>query len=192
MSAPNIHTVHLYSDSNDLIVHLSGIVASSLLVGSSVVIVATAAHREQLIEELLGVGIDLPRYAQERLFSMLDAKETLASFMVQDLPDPSRFRRSVGQVLANARACTRSKSGTFSVFGEMVALLWEAGNQTAALSLEGLWNDILTEIPFRLHCGYPKRAFRHETEVSAVCKVHSSVLRSGAWNPQSSSLPASL
>lgn len=192
MSAPNIHTVHLYSDSNDLIVHLSGIVASSLLVGSSVVIVATAAHREQLIEELLGVGIDLPRYAQERLFSMLDSKETLASFMVQDMPDPGRFRLSVGQALANARACTRSKSGIFSVFGEMVALLWEAGNQAAALSLEGLWNDTLKEIPFRLHCGYPKRAFRHETEVSAVCKVHSSVLRSGTWNPQPPSLPTSL
>ena len=35
-----------------------------------------------------------------------------------------------------------------AVYGEMVAVLWAAGDVMAAAELEELWNDLAREIPF--------------------------------------------
>jgi KaiC/GvpD/RAD55 family RecA-like ATPase len=173
---PKNHSAHIYSESRDLILHLAGMVTSSLLVRHAVLIVATEEHRKQLSEELLSTGIDLQRYIDEHLFTVADAAETLSQFMRNDMPAPELFRGSVGQLLLQTGENTRSNDGSFTVFGEMVALLWEKGNQAAALQLEELWNEVLHEIPFRLHCGYPKRAFSHITEEAAVANVHSCIM----------------
>jgi MEDS: MEthanogen/methylotroph, DcmR Sensory domain len=181
MSAPTMHSVHIYAESHDLVVHLSGIVASSLVLGRTVLIIATAAHQELLREELLGLGIDVQRYEAEGFYSAVDAEGTLKSFIVSNMPDRGRFRSLVIERLVKTRVCTPGQ--TFTVFGEMVALLWADGNQAAALSLEELWNEALEEMPFRLHCAYPQRVFRRESEITAVCQLHSSVLRSVTAKP---------
>jgi MEDS: MEthanogen/methylotroph, DcmR Sensory domain len=170
------HSVHIYSESRDLILHLAGMVTSSLLVGHAVLIVATEEHHKQLTQELLSSGIDVQRYWDEGLYNMADAAETLSRFMRNDSPVPALFHASVGQLLRQVGEHTRSNDGSFTVFGEMVALLWEKGNQAAALQLEVLWNEALHDVPFRLHCGYPKSAFNHTAEETAVADVHSCVL----------------
>lgn len=175
---PNNHSVHIYSESRDLILHLAGMVTSSLLVGHAVLIVATEEHRQQLTEELLSTGIDVQRYADEHLYHTADAPETLSRFMRNGMPVPELFRASVGELLLHIGKQTRSNDGSFTVFGEMVALLWDKGNQAASLRLEELWNEALHDIPFRLHCGYPKRAFGHTAEESAVADLHSCVMTS--------------
>jgi MEDS: MEthanogen/methylotroph, DcmR Sensory domain len=173
------HAVHIYAESNDLIVHLSGIVASSLVVGDAVVIIAKEAHQQQLLAELNGVGMEVERYLAEGLLTMWGAQETLASFMVNGVPEPSRFRAAVTKILEKARERSSSKSKSLTVFGEMVALLWEEGNHAGALRLEELWNGALKEMPFRLHCGYSKHFFKQAEELQEVCRLHSSVLRIG-------------
>ncbi len=42
------------------------------------------------------------------------------------------------------------------MFGEVVDVLWEHGDKSGALALEKLWNDLLNERAFHLHCAYPQ------------------------------------
>ena len=84
---------------------------------------------------------------------MLDARETLDRFLVGGQPDEHLFRDVVGAVLAEAHR--RSSTGHVRAFGEMVGLLWVAGDRAAATRLEEYWNDLLRGAAVSLFCAYP-------------------------------------
>ncbi len=76
------------------------------------------------------------------------------------------------------------------IFGELVALLWQQGNHTAALHLETLWNELCPGVhPFSLLCAYPlslfakhahEQAFMHVLE---LCTSRSSLPRAIVSSP---------
>jgi hypothetical protein len=65
-------------------------------------------------------------------------------------------------------------------FGEMVALLWERGDQAATVRLEHLWNDFCRMQTLLLLCAYPRRGFpRHASEsITEFCAIYSKVIPS--------------
>jgi hypothetical protein len=179
MSSAPVHSVHIYDEHSGLIKRLCGVVSSGLKVGNAVLIVATALHRDQLVKELLDAGVNVPQHAREGRFSMYHAAETLATFMLNSRPDRTLFMQSVGSLLDHARHKARSKDQGLTVFGEMVAVLWEQGNKQGALELEALWNEVLSSSAFHLHCAYPRRSFMDTADQAAiaeVCNIHSHVL----------------
>lgn len=181
MSSAVVHSVHIYDEHSSMIKRLCGIVVSGLQIGNSVLIVATQEHREQLLKELSEAGVDVRQHAREGRFTMVDAKEILDAFMVEGRPDACLFSESIGSLLEDARKNARSKDAGLTVFGEMVAVLWDEGNKEAALELERLWNDALSSRAFHLHCAYPRRSFVNEKDglgLAEVCQAHSHVLDS--------------
>src|SRR6476469_563595 len=172
---PSVHSVHIYDHDSELVTRLCAIASTSLRLGDSVLIVATDEHRQQLVRKLEDVGIDVRSHIREGRYTMLDAKQTLATFMLHGKPDPDLFMCSIGQTLATVRNKARSKNQGMTVFGEMVAVLWDADQKEAALQLEGLWNDILNDRTFHLHCAYPRSGFVNESEADAVCHTHTHV-----------------
>ena len=72
--------------------------------------------------------------------------------MVAGKPDPVLFEATIGSIVERAARGGR----TVRVFGEMVAVLWDAGNVTGALALETLWNDMASNRQFFLLCAYPE------------------------------------
>jgi hypothetical protein len=61
----------------------------------------------------------------------------------------------------------------------MVAVLWDEGNREGAIELENLWNDVLNDRAFHLHCAYPRSAFNSQSNDSgmeSICHTHSHVL----------------
>src|SRR5579859_7608700 len=120
MSSPTVHSVHIYDEHSALIKRLCGIVSSGLQIGNSVLIVATASHRDDLVRELTDAGVDVRQIARDGRFIQYDAKDTLATFMVNDRPDRDLFTQSVGGLLKTAKEQARSKDQGLTVFGEMV------------------------------------------------------------------------
>jgi hypothetical protein len=175
-SAPAVHSVHIYDEASDLIARLCGIVSSSLQIGDAVLVVATAEHREQLVKALHQSGVDVRVQARAGRYTMVDAEEMLATFMLDGMPDHQLFTTSVGLILARARKAACSKAQGLMVFGEMVAVLWDQGRKEAALELEELWNHALLDQAFHLHCAYPRRGFINQADEVAVCSVHSHVV----------------
>jgi hypothetical protein len=175
--SPPVHSVQVYDHELDLITRLCAIVSTGLRLGDSVLIVATEGHRSELVNELEKAGIDVRAALSEGRYVMLDAADTLSTFMCNGSPDPERFASGVGVVITDVRARAKSKNRGVTVFGEMVALLWEAGRKEAALQLENIWNAALRDSTFHLHCAYPRAALVEENDLRSVCDVHSHILQ---------------
>jgi hypothetical protein len=88
----------------------------------------------------------------------------------------------VGGIVREAAATGRP----VKAFGEMVALLWEAGDVAGAIALESLWNELAEELPFSLFCAYPSQLVRgHEDGLERVCRLHTAVVPAeGSWHFQ--------
>ena len=175
--APTVHSVHFYDTEKALIHRLCAIVSSGLLTGSSVLIVATEQHRRELESALGLLNVDVQKYANKGRIIMCDAEEMLSKFMVRGMPDECSFELSVGKVLSDAKAAALSNEHGLVVFGEMVSVLWEEGNKGGALALERLWNDLLNQRAFHLHCAYPRRLFSEDQEgMINISESHSHIV----------------
>jgi hypothetical protein len=139
------------------------------------ILIATPEHRQLIAGRMALAGISVQAELGHGAFVVLDASETLASFMVEGWPDAAAFWRTMSPVLKRALA----RPGKVRVFGEMVALLWQADQIGAALDLEALWNELARHYSFSLLCTYPADAVaadEHADELSQVLAAHSAVL----------------
>ena len=101
-----------------------------------------------------------------------DAAATLAQLMRDGCVDRYAFFEVSGDIVREAVATGRP----VRAYGEMVALLWEAGEVLAAIELETLWNELATEVPFSLYCAYRSDSVaghEHADALQQVCDLHS-------------------
>ena len=140
-------------------------------------IVATSEHRDLLTAALRSCELDVREHARERRYSMLDASETLATFMKDGMPDAKLFEATMGEILDEVRSAAIAKGKDLTVFGEMVAILWEEGQKQAALQLESLWNDTLSGRAFHLHCAYSRWSVLNNNDLAAIQHTHSHLMR---------------
>ncbi len=176
---PNGHIVQFYTDDDFLLDAVSRFVGTALGAGDAAVVVATEQHREGLRQRLESRGFDLDRALEQGRYVALDAAETLSQFMVGGEPDGTRFFDLMSGVVARAKAASEGGRPRVAAFGEMVALLWAAGNSKAAIRLEQLWNDLAKQHSFALRCAYPMSAFDHEEDAEPflqICGEHSVVI----------------
>jgi anti-sigma regulatory factor (Ser/Thr protein kinase) len=165
--SPHDHVVHVYTDDAHLVSELASFITQGCSQNENVVIVATTQHRAALTE-VLDSGSQLV---------VLDAADTLQKFMIDGAPDPALFETTIGGIVDAAASGGRP----VRVFGEMVAVLWDQGNVTAALALEGLWNDLAATRQFFLMCAYPSSSFDGGSlhAMNSVCQLHSKLVLLG-------------
>lgn len=178
MSTAIVHSVHFYDESAALVSRLCGIVGSALRIGNAVLIIASQPHRDGLVKALGEANLDVREHARQRRFAMFDAEEILATFMRNGRPRRERFMDSIGSLLKEAKSNSKAKDVGLTVFGEMVAVLWEQGKKAAAIELEELWNEALSNSAFHLHCAYPRASFAQNVDedfMAQVCRSHTHV-----------------
>ncbi|MBV8369510.1 MAG: MEDS domain-containing protein [Candidatus Eremiobacteraeota bacterium] len=170
---PLRHLVQFYgAEAGELIRALTRYVSEGLAAGSAVLIVATADHTDALLGALAEPADGRDR---SRAIVCLDAQATLDRFMVNGQPDWRRFEQTVGGIVRGLRRS--APAGTLRVYGEMVGLLWQAGQGEAAVCLENFWNVLLGDDEFALFCGYPIDVFSEEfTAAEELLRTHSHVL----------------
>jgi DcmR-like sensory protein len=172
------HVVQFYEDDAELIAAVGPYLVDAARADEVAVVIATEPHRRALERELDAARIDLVRAQQMRRLTFLDAAETLARFGASGTIDHQAFHEVIGGLMREA-----SRSGRpVRVYGEMVALLWDAGDIAGAIDLETLWNDLGRELPFSLYCSYPTASVdapEHADGRHSICQLHSSV----RWPP---------
>lgn len=169
------HFVQFYEADGFLLNSLGGFIGKAITAGDAAIVVATQEHRNGLDELLQANGLDVSGAKKHGRYVSLDAAETLSRFMVDGLPEASRFNDVLGGIIASV---TDGRS-RIRAFGEMVALLWADGNHAAAIRVEELWNDLQKAHSFSLFCAYPMNGLGGEKFVephSSVCNVHSRVI----------------
>lgn len=177
--SPVIHSVHLYTRDEALIQRMHGIIVPAVSSGTSVLLVCTGEHRQQLVSALASTGLDCGVLEKQSRVRFYDTQELLDSFMQDGFPDREKFFSVVGALVDESRLSAWNAQRGVTVFGEMVAVLWEQRNHMAALQLESLWNDLLYDREFHLHCAYPRNLFHSSHDAAlmrAICDVHSHVV----------------
>ena len=168
------HIVQFY-ESDDLLENaVVDFLSAGLSANAPAVVIATAAHRRAFAEKLGTRGLDPEELTRAGLLVMLDAEETLARFMVGSSPDWELFKRTVGPVLEEA--CALAGGRELRAYGEMVDLLWRAGNRSAAIALEEMWNELRNVWSFSLLCTYVVSSFYKESGgLRDICRTHTHV-----------------
>jgi MEDS: MEthanogen/methylotroph, DcmR Sensory domain len=167
------HAVHFYGDDTRLCMSVADFLADGIAARQPIVVIATPEHRHTLVEALTARRFDIANLIEEGRCALLDARETLDLFMIEGMPDPALFRQVVGVALERVSA---SDSGMpVRAYGEMVDVLWRAGNSEGAIKLELLWNELAHTHAFSLLCGYAMGSFFKETGRDAVCALHTHV-----------------
>src|SRR6266446_2376659 len=169
------HFVQFYETDSFLLNSLTDFVGAGLRAGNAVIVMGTKARRLGLEESLGESGLDLRDCRASGQYIALDAQKTLARFMIGGFPDRARFAEVVGGLIeraANGRRDVR-------IFGEMGALLWEAGNYEGAIRMEEMWNDLQRTHSFSLFCVYPMNQSNGAARVKPftdVCATHTGII----------------
>lgn len=168
------HQVQFYDSDAFLIRAVHGFVTPAMQVGESAIVIATREHLD-LLQSMPGALSQHGHRDDKDRFVLLEASETLSTFMVDGLPNEQRFFDVVGGLVYQV-----SDRGNrhVSAFGEMVAVLYSQGNAEAAVRLERLWEKLAQRHRFSLLCAYPLSAFPdagHRHAFQCICAAHTHV-----------------
>ncbi len=173
-AGPGDHVVAFYRDSQ--LTELVGeYLHAAIADGGVAVVVARPDHRLWLNAWLTRAGVDLAAVCASGSYIVLDANATMNRFVVDGWPDTAAFWQAISPVLTTAIR----KRRPVRVFGEMVALLWDAGLVNAAIEVEALWNEMAAQYPFSLLCAYPAAAMNgpgHSDCLAQVCAAHTAII----------------
>jgi hypothetical protein len=170
-STPGFHAVRFYDNDKSLAQIVAGFLSDGLALGEPGIVVATPAQRAAILRELVAKGLDVVRLQRSDDLVLLDAAETLSTFMIDGNPDAARFNDGMCDVIK--RACGARPNCTVRIFGQMVDILWQQGAHQAAIRLEILWNQLANTEVFSLLCGYAMGHFYKEANLDEVCAHHS-------------------
>jgi hypothetical protein len=173
----HFHAVRFYRDADSLCAIVTNFIGEGLARAQPAVVIATPAHRVGIEERLRTLRVDVDGLQRQGDLFLLDAEAMLSTFMVDGMPHAARFTAAIVPVLE--QACRGRQECTIYAYGEMVDVLWKAGQTSAATRLEMLWNALAQSHSFSLLCGYSMGNFYKDAAVEDICSHHSHVL-SGA------------
>ena len=175
------HVVQLYGTDERLLArNVSRYLAEGFARGDGLLLVATPRHTDAFASGLAERGLDVPRIVREGRLTVLDAGEVLGRIMLDGMPDARRFDDVIGHELTTIRQ--RTGSPDVCAYGEMVGVLWSAGEFAAAERLESLWNGAMASGGLRLYCAYAIDVLGQGWNSAAVAPIlasHTAVVSGG-------------
>jgi hypothetical protein len=168
------HIVQMYQDEEFLIEAVSRFVCAGLQQREGIVVIAGKAHWGVIEGRLERDGFNVQDAIKRGQLKSLDADETLAGFMQDDMPDRHAFLQQMSAVMDDLHR----HYPTVRAYGEMVDILWQDGRYEAAESLEDHWNHLAGLKSFSLLCAYciDHRTAATHAPLQRVCKAHSHVI----------------
>jgi hypothetical protein len=166
--------VFFYSGETELTQKIGRYLLDVIRQGGAAITISGRPHRLAVAGYLVQAGIDLPTARASGAYSELDASETLAKIIVADNADAAGFWSEITPVIRRAAGLGQP----VRIFGEMVSLLWEAGQAGAAIEVEAMWNELGVQFPFSLVCAYPIESVigdGHFDPLTEVCRAHSAI-----------------
>jgi hypothetical protein len=173
-AGPRDHIVLFYADDGELIQKVGDYLIEAIDKGGAAIVVSTWAHRLSLGRRLAQAGIDLAAARAAGVYTELDAADTIDRFVIGDGADAASFWAEITPVIRRAAGVRQP----VRIFGEMVALLWEAGLVSTAVEVEAMWNELGVQFPFSLVCGYSLTSVTDgdlRDPLTDVCRAHSAV-----------------
>jgi DNA-binding NarL/FixJ family response regulator len=172
------HQVLFYADDASFLNGFLRFIEGALNNGVPAIVVATEAHRNVLYQRLLAQGRDVSADIAQGRYIPLDVADTLATFMVNDMPDPVRFLKVASDLVLSAAKASKKTHPRVAACGECAPLLWSQGKADAAILLEHLWDEVARTHDLDILCAYSAKGFLREQDsqiYKRVCAEHSAV-----------------
>jgi DNA-binding NarL/FixJ family response regulator len=166
---PRSHEVEFYSDDAAFVVGFTRFIEAALEAGKAVIVVATESHRKSLLQRLQEHDVDTIAAVEQGRYVSLDVAETLAIFMVSDLPDPVQFFGVTGDLFTTAARATLG--GRVAICGECGSILWAQGKADAAVQMEQLCNQLAKRYDMDILCGFSLSSFYREEHKQVFEKI---------------------
>jgi phosphatidylglycerophosphatase A len=169
------HSVQLFDSSKSMAESVASFLLAGFRRGEPLLVVATPEHRERITQKLEEAGVNVHQATMASRLVMLDAAQTVAKFMRQDLPNRIAFDEIVGTLVAQL-----ANQGRLCIYGEMVDVLAARGLYKAAYQLEVFWSALAAREPFTLFCGYSSAHFgdpKTAAMLAKICETHHRVHR---------------
>jgi hypothetical protein len=168
------HAVRFYQDTSSLCGIVAAFLSEGLTRGEPALVIASPEQRSGIAAALAAEGHDVELFRQAGFLFELDARETLARFMRDEVPDRATFFAVIGGVLQQIADGRGAR--TVRAYGQMVDLLWQDGAHVAAVRVEVLWNQLAATHRFSLLCGYSMGNFYQDGSLGEICAQHSHVV----------------
>jgi DNA-binding NarL/FixJ family response regulator len=172
------HEAGFYSDDRFVLDDLTQFIGAALKAGNSAIVVATKSRRDSLLLRLRAYGLDIGAAIEQGKYIALDAADALSTFMLHGMPDPVRFLKVLGNLIATAAEAAKGEQARVAIFGEMCHLLWAQGNAEAAIEVEKLGNQLITTYDVDILCGYSLSSVQGGMDshiFQRICAEHSAV-----------------
>jgi len=176
--AAHRHEVQFYSDDALLLDTFARFIAVALKSGRAAIVVITESHRDGLVSRLKSQGLDIDAATQQGTYMQLDVNKTLSTFMVNDIPDATRFFPVAGGLIEAAAKAARQPHRGVVACGEGTYVLWAEGKADAAIRVEQLWDEVGKTFGVDILCGYALSSFRGEKDeqvFQSICGEHTAV-----------------
>lgn len=170
------HVVQFYRDNEELADRAGDYLAAAVRRGGVAIAIATHGHRLALERRMAAAGVDVPGAEARGDYVPVDAEATLLRILTRrSTPDRARFDLVIGGLLYRAASTDRP----VCAYGELVAMLWRAGQTASAVELEELWHGLARRYAFGLWCSYPAEQMAADHLVdpaTSVCCMHDVVI----------------
>ena len=165
------HEVEFYPDDAAFVAGFAGVIEAALNSGNAVIVAVTESHRESLLQRLRQQGVDINAAIAQGRCLPLDVGDILLTFMGNDLPDPARFFRVVGDLIASAARATAGDKSRVTICGECASILWAQSNADAAIQVEQLCNQLTKQYGMDILCGFSLSSFYREEDMQVFQKI---------------------
>jgi len=172
------HEVAFYADDGCVVDGYARFIESALKSGNPVIVIVTEVHRAGLLRKLAADGVNVSAAIEQGSYIPLDAADTLARLTVNDMPDPVRCAKAIGDLVMEAVKSVKTAHGRVAVCGEIAPTLLSNGNAEGAIALEHLWDEITRRYGVHTLCGYLSSAFPNRESdpiFERICAEHSAV-----------------
>ena len=171
---PEYHAVRFYESDRALSRIVAQFLHEGFEAGNPGIVVAKPAQRGAIVRELSKRSVDVAQLLRSNDLVLLDAKDTLSTFMTNGKPDAGKFKDTMCELIT--RVCRGRADCTIRIYGQMVDVLWQTGKHDAAIRLEMLWNQLANTHTFSLLCGYAMGPFYKSANFADICSHHTHIV----------------
>jgi DNA-binding NarL/FixJ family response regulator len=170
------HEVEFYADDRSLVDGFARLVHRVLGVGNPAIVVASEAHRSEILSQLRVAGVDTDRAIKTGNYISLNATEVLSAIMHHGFPDPVRCENLVNEMIVGPAKHTNRVHARMVMCAECAPTLLYQGNAEGAVQLEHHWDEISTKYTIDTLCGYIGKLMPDdESVIHRICAEHSAV-----------------
>ena len=172
------HEVQFYADDASFLDGFTRFITDALKAGDAAIVIATESHLDSLFQRLEAHGLDVYAAKKRGSYVSLDVADTLSMFMVDDLPEPSRFLEVASSLVSAAAKARKGERPRVAACGECAPVLLAQGKADAAIRLEQLWDGLARTHDVEILCGYSMTSFHGEEGsqiFERICAEHSAV-----------------